>query len=107
MTARSQPNSRAALTTILSNTGCVSVGAWLMVRNISAVAACCRRASASSASRSASAAAKSWRGGLIAFFAADDALRVRDIALALPTRLVGGRLFDLQAKGKVRLQRQS
>ena len=33
-------------------------------------------------------------------FARDDALRVRDIALASSTRRVGGRLFDLEAKGK-------
>ena len=79
--AMSHWSRRAAATTIRSNTGRASVGDWLMTRKISAVAVCCWRASASSASRSASAAARSWRGGLVAFFAADDALRVRDIAL--------------------------
>ena len=42
-------HSRTALSAIVSNTGWVSVGDWLITRRISAVAVCCSRASVRSA----------------------------------------------------------
>src|SRR6266571_1924941 len=49
----SQWSSRTAVRTMASNTGCVSVGDWLMTRRISALAACRSRAARSSLCSSA------------------------------------------------------
>src|SRR3984957_7223960 len=97
------PISLLARAAMAWNTGCTSAGEAAMTLRISAVAACWQRTSASSASRSTSTAARSWRRDLLCLFAAVGALRVDDIALALADSRFGPRLFDLPAKGKVRL----
>ena len=94
-----QRSARVAAMTILSNTGCGSVGVWLMTRRISAVAARWRRNSARSASRS-SGAAGACRIGLRGFFAAVGALGVKDIDLGLADFAARSKAIRLVLEGK-------